>query len=51
MKPTQTFKMTKTNKRMIASIVDPVLRSNYKANMIQAQLYSEVKIESKKDKQ
>lgn len=40
-KPTKTFKMSKTTKRIAASIVDPVLRSAFKNAMIQAQLSSE----------
>lgn len=51
MKPTENFKLSKTSKRMIATITNADLRNAYKANMIHAQLCSEVKIESKKEKQ
>ena len=43
MKPTANFKMAKQTKRLLATIVDKTTRDLYKANMIQAQLQSEVK--------
>ena len=40
-KPTKTFKLSKTTKRRMATILDPVERHAYKNAMIQAQLASE----------
>ena len=48
MKSTQNFKMTKTNKRLISTIVDANARNVFRQNMIQAQLQSEVKPEPEK---
>jgi hypothetical protein len=52
MKPTKTFKLRKTTKTMLASITDPVKRSEWKRAMIQSQLASEVvvKREPRNDK-
>ena len=46
MKPTKTFKLRKTTKTMLASIVDPVQRSEWKRAMIDAQLCSEIVIKA-----
>jgi len=46
MKPTKTFKLKKTTKTMLASIVDPQQRSEWKRAMIDAQLCSEVVIKT-----
>lgn len=43
MKPTKNFKMASTTKTMLAAIVDTNARNAFKANMIQAQLASEIK--------
>jgi len=37
-KPGRTFKLSKSTKRMMCSIVDTVQRNQYKAMMIQAEL-------------
>ena len=46
MKPGKTFKLSKPTKTMLASIVDPVKRSEWKRAMIDAQLCSEIVIKS-----
>jgi len=46
MKPGKTFKLRKPTKTMLASIVDPVKRSEWKRAMIDAQLCSEVVIKT-----
>jgi hypothetical protein len=46
-KPSKTFKLSKTTKRRMASIVDPVERHAYKNAMIQAQIASEIVIKHK----
>ena len=46
-KPSKVFKLSKTTKRCMASIVDPVARNAYKNAMIQAQLASEIVIKHK----
>ena len=46
MKPGKTFNLRKPTKTMLASIVDPVKRSEWKRAMIQAQLASEVVIKT-----
>jgi len=46
MKPTKTFKLKKTTKTLLASIVDPVQRNAWKRAMIDAQLCSEVVIKT-----
>lgn len=38
MKPTKTFRLAKTTKRILATITDPIARNEYKQAMIQAQL-------------
>lgn len=43
MKPNDNFRLTKQSKRLMASIVDKNSRDEFKSNMIQAQLQSEVK--------
>lgn len=43
MRPTQTFKMAKQTKRLMATIVDADSRNAFKSNMIQAQLQSMIK--------
>lgn len=48
MKPTKTFKLSKTTKRIMCSIVDTELRNAFKSTMIQAQLQSETKPVSSK---
>ena len=42
MKPSKTFKLSKTSKRRMATIVNAEERNGYKNMMIQAQLASEV---------
>lgn len=50
MKPTKTFNLSKQTKRLMASILNKNDRDAFKANMIQAQLYSEIKpAKDKKD--
>jgi len=46
MKPTKTFKLKKTTKTLLASIVDPGQRNAWKRAMIDAQLCSEVVIKT-----
>jgi hypothetical protein len=46
MKPGKTFKMRSTTKTMLATIVDPQMRSAWKRAMIEAQLCSEVVVKS-----
>lgn len=46
-KPSKTFKLSKTTKRRMATIVDPVERHAYKNAMIQAQIASEIVIKHK----
>ena len=43
MKPTSNFKMSSTTKYLLSTITDPEARNAFKANMIQAQLASEIK--------
>jgi len=43
MKPTSNFKMNSTTKYLLSTIADPEARNNFKNNMIQAQLASEIK--------
>lgn len=50
MKPSKTFKLSKTAKRRMATIVDPVQRHAYKNSMIQAELAAAVVPRSNKDK-
>ena len=45
------FKMEKTTKRILATIVDPIKRSEYKNCMIEAQLAGSVPFKSKKTKE
>lgn len=42
LKPSKTFKMSKQNKRFLATIVDPVMRGHIKRMAIQSQLFSEI---------
>jgi len=44
MKPNKTFNLKKSTKTMLATIVDPVKRSEWKRAMIQAQMASEIVI-------
>lgn len=46
MKPGKTFKLKSTTKTMLASIVDPQKRSEWKRAMIDAQLCSEIVIKA-----
>ena len=46
MKPGKTFKLSKPTKTMLASITDPVKRSEWKRAMIDAQLCSEIVIKT-----
>jgi len=46
MKPGKTFKLRKPTKTMLASITDPVKRSEWKRAMIDAQLCSEIVVKS-----
>jgi len=46
-KPSKTFNLSKTTKRRMATIVDPVERHAYKNAMIQAQLASEIVVKHK----
>jgi len=46
MKPGKTFNLSKPTKTMLASIVDPVKRSEWKRAMIDAQLCSEIVIKT-----
>jgi HEPN domain-containing protein len=48
MKPTSTFKLSKQNKRFLATVVDAHARGHYKRMLIDAQLASEIKIKDKK---
>ena len=50
MKPTKTFKLSKTTKRMMCFITDKESRDSFKRAMIQAQLASEIKISTKEPK-
>jgi len=43
MKPTKNFKMSSTTKTLLASIADKDVYNLFKANMVQAQLASEIK--------
>lgn len=45
-KPTQAFRLSKTTKRALCSIIDPVARANYKNCMIQAELAAAIKPKS-----
>jgi len=46
LKPNKTFKLSKPTKTILASIVDPVKRSEWKRAMIDAQLCSEIVIKT-----
>jgi len=46
LKPGKTFKLSKPTKTMLASIVDPQKRSEWKRAMIDAQLCSEIVIKT-----
>jgi len=48
MKPNSHFKLPKRFKRIMATIVDKDLRDAYRSASIQAQLYSLIKPETKK---
>lgn len=42
-KPNGHFKLSSTTKYVLSTITDPVMRSVYRRNMIQAQLQSEMR--------
>ena len=46
MKPGKTFKLSKTTKRMLCSIVNTEQRNQYKRMMIDAQLCSEIVVKT-----
>jgi len=50
MKPNKTFKLSKTTKRRMATIVDAQKRSGYKNMMIQAELAAGVSPRPAKDR-
>jgi hypothetical protein len=50
MKPNSTFKLSKTTKRMLCSIVNTEQRNSWKKSMIQAELYSKVVVKPTRDK-
>ena len=50
-KPSKTFKLSKTTKRRMATIVDPVERHAYKRAMIQAEIAAAIVPRSNKDKE
>lgn len=49
-KPTKNYRMSKTAKRMLATIVDPVQRAALKATVISAELSAQVRPKVGKDK-
>ena len=51
MKLDKNFKLSKQTKRILATIVDPIKRSEYKNSMIAAQLAGSVPFKSKKSKE
>ena len=46
LKPNKTFKLSKTTKRMLCSIVNTEQRNQYKRMMIDAQLCSEIVVKT-----
>ena len=48
MKPTKTFKLSKTTKRMMATITSAAARNDFKRAMIEAQLLSQVVVKREK---
>lgn len=50
MKLDKNFKLSKETKRVMATIIDPIKRSEYKNSMIAAQLAGSVPFKSKKTK-
>lgn len=50
MKPSSNFKMNSTTKYLLSTITDASARNIFKANMIQAQLQSEIKPPAKEKK-
>jgi hypothetical protein len=50
MKPTSTFKLSGSTKRLLATFPDAHARGHYKRMMIDAQLAAEVKISTKDKK-
>lgn len=48
MKPTKTFKLSKTTKRLMATITSATDRGDFKRAMIEAQLLSQVVIKKEK---
>ena len=50
LKPTATYKMRSTTKRMLANEVNPAKRSDLKHMMIQAELASAIRVKEKKNR-
>lgn len=50
MRATASFKLSKQTKRIMATIVDPIKRSEYKRSMIQAELSSLIQPRREKTK-
>jgi hypothetical protein len=50
MKPSKTFKLSKTSKRRMATMVNANTRNDYKNAMIQAELAASVVIKSSKER-
>ena len=50
LKPNQNFRMTKQNKRFLATVIDPHKRGEIKRGMIEAQLASEQQYRPSKGK-
>lgn len=50
MKPTKTFKLSKTTKRRMATMVNANERNHYKSMMIQAEIAAAIVPRSTKDK-
>lgn len=51
MKPTASFKLSKSTKRSLATIIDPIQRSAFKRAMIDAELTSRIQIKPSKRKE
>ena len=49
-KPTKNYRMSKTAKRMLGTIVDPVQRAALKATVISAELSAQVRPKAAKDR-
>jgi hypothetical protein len=50
MKPSSTYKMSSTTKTILATIADPVKRSEWKRSMIQAELAAAIRPTKEKRK-